>query len=457
MAKALANISPADGQPGAVLASPSRADPDYYFHWVRDGARTMRAFVHLYDVSDAAGRRAARAGYRTLLERYVTFSKLNQTTPTLSNGPGEPKYYVTGEAFSGPWGRPQNDGPAQRAFVLTRWAQHLLGEGEEAYVRSVLYDGKLPSFSVIKTDLEFVAHNWRSPCVDLWEETHGHHYFTRLQQRQALVEGAALAERLGDPGAGAWYRQQASGIESQMERFWSPGDNYLRATAPSPGAIKPTGLDTAVVLAVCETYSKHFPFHAPDSDRVLATAHALYSAFVPMYAINRITRTPAGEPVFPGIGRYPGDTYDGRPQRGEGNPWFLCTLALSELCYKASTLFRDQPSIAINAQNAGMLQLAAQLADPAVTLAAGSVVASESREHRAIVTGLVAAGDAWLRRVRLHAGEDGSMSEQFDRDTGAMLSARDLTWSYVSMILAENWRCRAQVAGSRSGSSNNCS
>ena len=29
----LANISPADGKPGAVVASPSRSNPDYYYHW----------------------------------------------------------------------------------------------------------------------------------------------------------------------------------------------------------------------------------------------------------------------------------------------------------------------------------------------------------------------------------------------------------------------------------------
>src|SRR5690606_5456606 len=103
-----------------------------------------------------------------MLERYVTFTKINQTTPTLTQGPGEPKFYVTGQAFAGPWGRPQNDGPAQRATVLTRWAKHLLKDGHERYVRGVLYDGVWPnSFSVIKSDLEFVAHNWQAPCFDL--------------------------------------------------------------------------------------------------------------------------------------------------------------------------------------------------------------------------------------------------------------------------------------------------
>src|SRR4051812_28414606 len=34
----LANISPAGTARGAVVASPSRAAPDYYYHWIRDAA-----------------------------------------------------------------------------------------------------------------------------------------------------------------------------------------------------------------------------------------------------------------------------------------------------------------------------------------------------------------------------------------------------------------------------------
>src|SRR6516225_1219739 len=31
-----ASITPPDGLDGAVIASPSKTDPDYYYHWVRD-------------------------------------------------------------------------------------------------------------------------------------------------------------------------------------------------------------------------------------------------------------------------------------------------------------------------------------------------------------------------------------------------------------------------------------
>lgn len=33
-------------------------------------------------------------------------------------GLGEPKFMIDGSAFTGPWGRPQRDGPALRAIAL---------------------------------------------------------------------------------------------------------------------------------------------------------------------------------------------------------------------------------------------------------------------------------------------------------------------------------------------------
>ena len=59
-----------------------------------------------------------------------------------------------------------------------------------------LYDGKEPSSSVIKADLDFVSNHWQDPCFDLWEEVNGTHFYTRMQQRTALREGAALAKAL---------------------------------------------------------------------------------------------------------------------------------------------------------------------------------------------------------------------------------------------------------------------
>ena len=47
----IANVDPPSAPPGFVLASPSKTDPNYYFHWTRDAALTMAVLV---DVAQAA-------------------------------------------------------------------------------------------------------------------------------------------------------------------------------------------------------------------------------------------------------------------------------------------------------------------------------------------------------------------------------------------------------------------
>src|SRR5689334_22408901 len=39
------NISRPDGLPGSIVASPSKSEPNYYFHWVRDAGMTMDGLI----------------------------------------------------------------------------------------------------------------------------------------------------------------------------------------------------------------------------------------------------------------------------------------------------------------------------------------------------------------------------------------------------------------------------
>jgi len=57
----------------------------------------------------------------------------------------------------------------------------------------------------IKTDLEYVAHNWQENSFDLWEESNGDNFFTKMVQRKALINGAAFATQMNDTGAAAFY------------------------------------------------------------------------------------------------------------------------------------------------------------------------------------------------------------------------------------------------------------
>ena len=395
--KVVENISPPDGRPGAVIAAPSRHSPNYYFHWVRDAGIVMDSVVKEYVLAtDLNTKRVLR---RKLIE-YLQFSLHIQNVPA-PTGLGEPKFHVDGSAFTGPWGRPQNDGPALRAMSFIHWAKILIEEGEVDLVRELFYDSKLPSKSVIKRDLEFVSHRWQEPSFDLWEEVRGDHFYTRMVQRRALVEGAELARMLNDTAAAGWYLQQAKLIETDLMNFWDESRGYFIATRnPVEGLdYKHSQLDTAVILGLLHgSMSDGF---LPFTDRrVQATLEKLSIAFSKTYAINQ----KAGIPGV-AIGRYPEDRYGGANFDG-GNPWPLCTLALAEAYYRATS----------------------------ETLRTGGVKTRAAK--------WLAQGDLFVERVRFHANADGSLSEQMDRNTGYMTSVPDLTWNYAA-VLSTYWERNA--------------
>jgi GH15 family glucan-1,4-alpha-glucosidase len=70
-------------------------------------------------------------------------------------------------------------------------------------------------------------------------------------------------------------------------------------------------------------------------------------------------------------------------------------------------------------------------------------IAAHSRLRSDVVEALRLRGDSYLRRVRLSAGLTGHLAEQFDLRSGAMLSARDLSWSYAAFMRAAEARDEA--------------
>jgi glucoamylase len=67
------------------------------------------------------------------------------------------------------------------------------------------------NIKVIKADLDFVAGNWKNQMgCDLWEEVRGTHFYTRLVQYRALVDGAAFATGLGDLSGALMYAREAA-------------------------------------------------------------------------------------------------------------------------------------------------------------------------------------------------------------------------------------------------------
>ena len=435
MQKLLANISPSGAALGAVIASPSRKDPDYFAFWVRDAALVMDLVFRNFAASTGAN----RAAWKKLLNDYVDFSRVNQTSPT-QKGLGEPKFYADGRVFNDPWGRPQNDGPALRVLTLSKFALTLLKDGETDYVAKKLYSAELPAHTVIKADLEYVAHHWRDKSFDLWEEVRGDHFYTRFVQLSALNWGVFLAEQLGDSGAAGFYRSEMQAIQSDIGNFWDPSRGILVATRGRDEglATKSSGLDSAIILGVLHAGFTEGEF-SPTDDRVLATAQRLEESMQKIYAINQPGRFPG---VAPAIGRYPEDTYSGQPGIPNGNPWVLTTAALAELHYRAATEIRAAGLFTLNAVNASFISSATEgffdpLIEEVMSGRLNSVTLNSSQpEFQMLITKLVDRGDAFMARIRIHAAADGSLAEQIDRNSGYMCSARDLTWSYASLITA---------------------
>ena len=69
-----------------------------------------------------------------------------------------------------------------------------------------------------------------------------------------------------------------------------------------------------------------------------------------------------------------------------------------------------------------------------------------SQAFIATTLSLMQYADSFLEVIRQHVDADGHMSEQFNRYTGYMEGAEDLTWSYGSFWSAVRWRMRADTA-----------
>ena len=420
------NISPPGTAPGVVVASPSRVNPNYYYHWVRDSGLVMDTVVKLYQGATSTNE---RTHYFQMLSDYVSFSRGNQLTPNWSGGLGEPKFNVDGSAYNFSWGRPQNDSPGIRATALIHFANQLINEGQIAWVQTRLYNPNQAGGTVIKEDLEYVSQHWRESSFDLWEEVKGKHFYTKMVQRRSLIEGADLADRLGDIGARDWYRLQASQLENEIRKHWDDSRGYLVATL-NPEAqrpFKPSGLDVAVVLGVLHGYASD-GFYGPTSDQVLKSAAKIRAAFQNVYGIN------ANLNVGTAIGRYPEDTYNGFTTAGEGNPWVLATNAFAELYYRAANEWEKQGAIPLTADN--ILVFTQLLGHTLPGLQANISLGSQQTQFTQILQAVRATGDSFLDRTRLHAFSNGRLSEEFNKSTGYMQGARDLTWSYASVLTA---------------------
>ena len=378
---------------GAVMASPSKYHPDYYYDWVRDSAIAMDLVETWYEQTKSLADKERLLNYVSRVEKI-------QHQPHSIPGQdilGEPKFYLDGRPYDGPWGRPQNDGPALRALTLIRFAHTLIENNEINYVHAHLYGGGLDPITMgaIKMDLEYTAHHWQEENFDLWEEIYGHHFFTRMAQRKALLEGATLARLLNEDSSATFYENQALLIEEQLQHHVN--NKLIQATLPPhAGPQKTDELDSAVILAVLLANTEDGVF-SPDNTYVKNTVMALNNQFKSLYPLNNNQK---GAMLF---GRYPGDTYDGYESNSIGNPWFILTATMAEYYYTLADMLPVTP------------------------------------ENIPKITNYIKQGDGYLTLIKTYA-PDLYLSEQINLNTGSPQGAYSLSWSYVAVLRAINAR-----------------
>jgi glucoamylase len=298
-------------------------------------------------------------------------------------------------------------------------------------VRRYLYDGKIPTETVIKADLEYVAHHWNETSFDLWEEVKGMHFYTLMVQRRALVEGAQFADVMGDGGAAQFYRNQAASIGQAIKRFWNNQKGTFVVTLNRDGGIdyKSSGIDSAIILGVIHGYAGD-GFLSPANDLVQSSALVIKSAFDRIYPINQ------NKTVESAIGRYPEDRYTGYSSSGEGNPWVLTTNAYAELYYRMRHEYANSRSIRVTQFNKAFLEYILD----GTALQANTVLTPQNQLFGRVMRNLGIKGDAFMARTFLHGHQDGALSEQINRHSGYMQGAPNLTWSHASILTAALFR-----------------
>ncbi|GAA5937228.1 uncharacterized protein JCM15063_002845 [Sporobolomyces koalae] len=433
---AFANIgSRAGAKPGIIVASPSTTDPDYVYTWTRDSALTTHG---LLEVSTAGSQTSQTLAF---VNDYITAQQVLQgvSNPSGSladlSGLGEPKFNIDETAFTGPWGRPQRDGPALRARALMKYV--------ELHASSISASQQNTIDTLIKNDLDYTVKYWNQTGFDLWEEVNGSSFFTTLSQFHALALGSNYFAS-SDSTRSKSYFTESQRVRCFADSFWAAGSNkaaYSSNINLVNGNNGRSGLDANSVIAAQLYPSSPSPayttdpcstaFFSPCSDRMLASTYAVVESFRGLYPINS-ARESAGSRYI-AIGRYREDTYY------NGNPWHLTTLAPAEQMYRAISIWNQYGQLSISSTSLPFFQSLV----PAASV--GTYKKGDGNFEK--VTAAVAAyADGFVSIVQQYTPSNGSLWEQFSKSNGTSTSARDLTWSYIAFLTTTHYRSLQNTA-----------
>lgn len=460
---------------GAIIASPSKVSPDYFYQWIRDSAITINTVIsNLFPLSMGI--------LENNEDNFTPFSEVNvtlagtvlkyinnsYTLQRLGNpsgqgvnigadnslrGLGEPKWHVDDKPFLESWGRPQNDGPALRSISIFHLLKHLeinnlslqevIAKCEAEHKRSfnLPFHNETELYEqILYWDLQFIIQNWQEDTFDLWEEVKGKHFFTSLVQLTTVKLGISYL-RGKETGVDEGFIRQLENCYNQISTFvtmeggfLNPNKNFVVET-PSMLSAR-SGLDIAVIIGSLLTHDDHFPANIPFDVSDSGILNTLYSLVKSMEIIYPINHQRANLKIGVALGRYPEDIYDG-VGTSEGNPWFLATAAASELLYKLilkNYQSRSDLVIPLNTWESEFWTLIFEGFEdyPKDDAKHGYqlVIPYGSPAFKQTMISIFDLGESFLDKIREHASEEGSMSEQFNKYTGYLQGARDLTWSY---------------------------
>lgn len=240
---------------GVVIASPSKTAPNYYYQWTRDAAITMNSVVRRFH--DQASEGFLNSTLSDIILGYIETQGALQHVSNPSghldwnkrdvSGLGEPKFETDGSAFTGHWGRPQNDGPALRINTISNYIKTQVEWNETTSIEDYehLYQ------AMILPDIEYILQYWDQPSFDLWEELEGYHLFTSQVQFNALINAVELARQYSDRETESRCTFTAGSIRQFIKTKFK-GESQLTAYY-EPNSHGRSGLDSSIFLAALDS------------------------------------------------------------------------------------------------------------------------------------------------------------------------------------------------------------
>ena len=385
---------------GSVLASPEYAhwdpQPDYFFHWLRDSALVMDAVTLL---SAQATTTEERQKWNRHFQDFVRFSlKISQLDGQTYKANDRRKVADEFQRFV----RSQPELAALQGVDTSLSDVRVNANSKVDFMKwsRPQYDGpalralaclrhadvakaqgrpvsKLLA-QLILQDLNYTMKHADAACSGIWEEGIDKHYYSSIVQAGALFNGAIWAMKLGDEALSESYRLKTKMIVGELGSHWDDKNRFYKASRHKVSSDVEELLDISVILGVLHARLPEGRHHVHDQG-VADTLKKIEQMFERLYPIN--TNRP--DSVGVALGRYKNDVFP--EMDGAGGPWFIATLAAAEFYYK---------------------------------------------------TQQIDAGDAAMKMVLRVVPEGGSLSEQFDKVSGAPRSARQLTWSNAAFVTA---------------------